>query len=81
MKLFGTQLGLLNKVSCAKLEMTRRYKGRPNAKTIARDFPFIVEVAVPPGGLGKRRTGFRRNYDYSTDMFQASKNEDQEYAH
>jgi hypothetical protein len=34
--------------------MTRRYKGRPSGKTIARDFPFIVEIAVPPGGLGKR---------------------------
>ena len=27
----------------------------------------------------KRRTGFRRNYDPSTNMFTASKNEDQEY--
>jgi hypothetical protein len=34
--------------------MTRRYKGRPSAKTIARDFPFIVEIAVPLGGFGKR---------------------------
>ena len=34
--------------------MTRRYKGRPRGKTIAREFPFIVEIAVPPGGLGKR---------------------------
>jgi hypothetical protein len=29
-------------------------RGRPSGKTIARDFPFIVEIAVPPGGLGKR---------------------------
>jgi len=37
-------------------EMTRRQKGkgRPSGKVIARDFPFIVEIAVPPGGLGKR---------------------------
>ena len=28
-----------------------RYKGR--SKTIERDFPFIVEMAVPPGGFGK----------------------------
>jgi hypothetical protein len=34
--------------------MTRRYKSCPSAKTIARDFPFIVEIGVPPGGLGKR---------------------------
>jgi hypothetical protein len=32
--------------------MTRRYKSRPSGKTIARDFPFVVEIAVPPGGLG-----------------------------
>jgi hypothetical protein len=31
-----------------------RYKGRPGHKTIERDFPHVVEVAVPPGGLGKR---------------------------
>ena len=31
-----------------------RYKGRPSHKTIARDFPHIVEIAVPAGGLGKR---------------------------
>ena len=28
--------------------MTRRQK------TIARDFPFVVKITVPPGGLGKR---------------------------
>ena len=32
----------------------RRYKGRPSGKTIARDLPFIVEIAMPAGGLGKR---------------------------
>jgi hypothetical protein len=34
--------------------MKRRYKGRPSANIVARDFPFIVEIAVPLGGLGKR---------------------------
>src|SRR5262249_15229343 len=34
--------------------MTRRYKGRPSGKTIALDFPFVVEIAVPPNGLGRR---------------------------
>ena len=32
----------------------RRYKGRPSGKIIARDFPFIVEIAMPAGGLGTR---------------------------
>ena len=31
-----------------------RYKGRPSAQTIARDFPYVVEIAMPDGGLGKR---------------------------
>jgi hypothetical protein len=31
-----------------------RYKGRPSSKTIEREFPHIVEIAVPLGGLGKR---------------------------
>ena len=30
-----------------------RYKGRSNAKAIERDFPHIVEMAVPEGGFGK----------------------------
>ena len=34
--------------------MTRRYKGRPSGKIIARDFPFMVEIAVAAGGLGRR---------------------------
>jgi hypothetical protein len=29
-----------------------RYKGRISPKAIERDFPHIVEIAVPPGGLG-----------------------------
>jgi hypothetical protein len=31
-----------------------RYKGRPRAQTIARDFPYVVEIAMPAGALGKR---------------------------
>jgi hypothetical protein len=31
-----------------------RYKGRPSAQSIARDFPYVVEIAMPAGGLGKR---------------------------
>ena len=31
-----------------------RYKGRPSTKAFKREFPHIVAVAVPPGGLGKR---------------------------
>ena len=30
------------------------YKGRPGSKSIQREFPHVVEVAVPPGGLGKQ---------------------------
>jgi hypothetical protein len=30
------------------------YEGRPSAKTIAREFPFVVEIMVPEGGLGRR---------------------------
>lgn len=31
-----------------------RYKGRSGAKAIERDFPHIVEMAVPPGWLGSK---------------------------
>jgi len=31
-----------------------RYKGRTSSKAIEREFPHIVEIAVPVGGLGKR---------------------------
>jgi len=31
-----------------------RYKGRASRKTIEREFPHVVEIAVPLGGLGKR---------------------------
>jgi hypothetical protein len=39
--------------------LTRRYKGRPSAKTIASNFFYIVEIAVPSGGLGKRLNEMR----------------------
>ena len=29
-----------------------RYKGRMSPKAIEREFPHVVEIAVPPGGLG-----------------------------
>jgi hypothetical protein len=31
-----------------------RYKGRTSQKAIEREFPHVVEIAVPPRGLGKR---------------------------
>ena len=31
-----------------------RYKGRTSAKAIEKDFPHIVEMIVPLGGLGKK---------------------------
>jgi hypothetical protein len=31
-----------------------RYKGRTSAKETARLYPFVVEVVVPEGGLGRR---------------------------
>jgi hypothetical protein len=38
-----------------------RYKGRSGSKASERDFPHIVEIAVPPGGLGKQ---LDRMYDW-----------------
>jgi hypothetical protein len=29
-----------------------RYKGRTSQKAIEREFPHVVEIAVPPRGLG-----------------------------
>ena len=31
-----------------------RYKGRTSEKAIEREFPHVVEIAVPPSGLGAR---------------------------
>jgi len=30
-----------------------RYKGRTGLKSLAREFPYTVETAVPEGGLGR----------------------------
>jgi hypothetical protein len=34
------------------LSIMTRYKGRMSQKAIEREFPHVVEIAVPPGGLG-----------------------------
>ena len=34
--------------------MTSRYKGRSGFREIARLYPYVVEIVVPPGGLGRR---------------------------
>jgi hypothetical protein len=31
-----------------------RDKSRPSSKAFEREFPYVVEIAVPLGGLGKR---------------------------
>jgi hypothetical protein len=31
-----------------------RYKGRPSEQTLARQYPHVVEIAVPLGGFGRR---------------------------
>jgi hypothetical protein len=41
-----------------------RYKSRANPKTIERDFPHIVGMAVPPGGFGSRLDAM---YDWHRD--------------
>ena len=38
-----------------------RYKGRQSARSVEQDFPHFVDVAVPPGGLGKKLNGM---YDF-----------------
>lgn len=35
-------------------EIVSRYKGRSSSKAVERDFPHIVEMAVPPGGFGRQ---------------------------
>ncbi len=32
----------------------RRYKGRASTKVMVRDFPHVVEIPAPIGGLGKQ---------------------------
>jgi hypothetical protein len=34
--------------------MTSRYKGRSGFREIAGLYPYVVEIVVPPGGLGRR---------------------------
>jgi hypothetical protein len=31
-----------------------RYKGRLSPKTIERNFPHVIKIAVPPGGLHRQ---------------------------
>jgi len=38
--------------SWALLSDMTRYKGRTSQKAIEREFPHVVEIAVPPRGLG-----------------------------
>ena len=40
-----------------------RYKGSQSAKVIEQQFPHIVDVVVPPGGLGPRLNAM---YDFHT---------------
>src|SRR5262249_51775601 len=35
-------------------EPMSRYKSRASAKAVEKDFPYHVDIAVPPGGLGTR---------------------------
>src|SRR5262245_19846300 len=41
------------KVKVSHCRSNIAYKGRPSAKSIAREFPFVVETMVPGGGLGR----------------------------
>jgi hypothetical protein len=38
-----------------------RYKGRASLTSLAREFPYTVETAVPEGGLGR---SFDRMYEF-----------------
>ena len=31
-----------------------RYKGRQSAKAVQKEFPYFVDIVVPPCGLGKK---------------------------
>jgi hypothetical protein len=42
-----------NYTSARRTIVMTRYKGRTSLKTIEWDFPFIIEIAVPPSGLDK----------------------------
>ena len=59
-----------------------RYKGRASAKTIARDFPHIVEILVPEGGLGKRLDAmyeWHRSRDIGARRGQGRHEDDRDY--
>lgn len=47
-------MGLTRIVFGANFQYMTRYKGRTSPKIIEREFPHVVEIAVPPDGLGKR---------------------------
>ena len=49
--MFDGGLDLTRSLWAVLSDMTR-YKGRTSQKAIERDFPNIVEIAVPPRGLG-----------------------------
>jgi hypothetical protein len=36
-----------------------RYKGRQSAKAVQKEFPYFVDIVVPPGGLGNHVTVIR----------------------
>ena len=44
---------LISRFSIHRLTMSR-YKGRPSARAIEKDFPHVVEMIVPFGGFGKK---------------------------
>ena len=47
----------MSKVIFGEKSIMAYYKGRTNPKAIERDFPHLVDVAVPLGGFGKRLDG------------------------
>ena len=49
-----TDLFAMRQGCFAKPVMTSRYKGRSGFREIARLYPYVVEIVVPPGGLGRR---------------------------
>src|SRR5215813_7173709 len=45
---------VVNPARMAWAHAMSRYKGRQSAEAVERDFPHLVEIVVPPGGLGNR---------------------------
>ena len=59
-----------------------RYKGRSNAKAVERDFPHIVEMAVPPHGFGIRLDAmyeWHRSRDIEARRGQGRHEDDRDY--